>query len=136
MADYFAHWLEIGRREGAKLPKLFNVNWFRKDLESGEYLWPGFGENSRVLEWVFERCDGARRGASRRRSACCRREDALDLDGRRRQRRSGCDEVLKVDLDEWREEIPLDPRVLRRVRRQAAGGAARARWTGWRAGSR
>ena len=58
MADYFAHWLEIGRREGAKLPKIFYVNWFRKD-EDGKFLWPGFGENSRVLAWIFRRCDGA-----------------------------------------------------------------------------
>ena len=57
MADYFAHWLEIGRREGAQLPKVFYVNWFRKD-EDGKYLWPGFGENSRVLAYVFKRCDG------------------------------------------------------------------------------
>jgi phosphoenolpyruvate carboxykinase (GTP) len=57
MADYFAHWLEIGRREGAQLPKIFYVNWFRKD-EDGRFLWPGFGENSRVLEWVFRRCAG------------------------------------------------------------------------------
>src|SRR5207249_4747363 len=57
MGDYFAHWLQIGRREGAKLPKLFHVNWFRKDA-SGKFLWPGFGENSRVLAWIFRRCDG------------------------------------------------------------------------------
>jgi phosphoenolpyruvate carboxykinase (GTP) len=57
MADYFAHWLKIGRRDGAELPKVFYVNWFRKD-EDGKYLWPGFGENSRVLAYVFRRCDG------------------------------------------------------------------------------
>jgi phosphoenolpyruvate carboxykinase (GTP) len=57
MADYMAHWLKIGEREGANLPKIFYVNWFRKD-EGGRFLWPGFGENSRVLEWVFRRCDG------------------------------------------------------------------------------
>jgi len=62
MADYFAHWLEIGRKGDAeKLPKIFYVNWFRKD-EGGRFLWPGFGENSRVLSWVFERCTG--RGAA------------------------------------------------------------------------
>ncbi|MGB7685036.1 MAG: phosphoenolpyruvate carboxykinase (GTP) [Solirubrobacterales bacterium] len=57
MADYFAHWLKLGQREGAKLPRVFYVNWFRKDAD-GKFLWPGFGENSRVLEWVFRRCDG------------------------------------------------------------------------------
>ena len=58
MADYFEHWLEIGRRgDAAKLPRIFYVNWFRKDAD-GRFLWPGFGENSRVLEWVFRRCAG------------------------------------------------------------------------------
>ncbi|HEU5063827.1 MAG TPA: phosphoenolpyruvate carboxykinase (GTP), partial [Solirubrobacterales bacterium] len=57
MADYFAHWLKIGQREGAQLPRVFYVNWFRKDAD-GKFLWPGFGENSRVLEWVFRRCEG------------------------------------------------------------------------------
>ena len=57
MADYFQHWLNIGEREGAKLPKIFYVNWFRKDDE-GKFIWPGFGDNSRVLEWVYNRCKG------------------------------------------------------------------------------
>jgi phosphoenolpyruvate carboxykinase (GTP) len=57
MADYLAHWLKVGKREGAQLPRIFYVNWFRKDAD-GKFLWPGFGENSRVLEWVFRRCDG------------------------------------------------------------------------------
>ena len=56
MGDYFAHWLKVGRRSGAQLPKIFMVNWFRKD-EDGKFLWPGYGENSRVLAWVFRRCD-------------------------------------------------------------------------------
>ncbi len=58
MADYLRHWLEIGERDDAKLPKLFYVNWFRRD-EDGRFLWPGFGDNSRVIAWVFRRCDGA-----------------------------------------------------------------------------
>jgi len=57
MGDYFAHWLKVGATEGAQMPRVFYVNWFRKDDE-GRFLWPGFGENSRVLEWVFRRCEG------------------------------------------------------------------------------
>jgi phosphoenolpyruvate carboxykinase (GTP) len=56
MANYFGHWLEMGRRDGAKLPEIYMVNWFRKDDE-GRFIWPGFGENSRVLAWIFRRCD-------------------------------------------------------------------------------
>jgi phosphoenolpyruvate carboxykinase (GTP) len=57
MADYFGHWLSVGRTEGARLPRVFLVNWFRKD-DQGDYIWPGYGENSRVLEWIFRRCEG------------------------------------------------------------------------------
>jgi phosphoenolpyruvate carboxykinase (GTP) len=57
MADYFAHWLKLGERKGAKLPRIFLVNWFRKDAD-GKFLWPGFGDNSRVLAWIFRRCAG------------------------------------------------------------------------------
>ena len=58
MADYFGHWLTLGEQaDASKLPRVFYVNWFRKD-EDGHFMWPGFGENSRVLEWVFRRCDG------------------------------------------------------------------------------
>jgi phosphoenolpyruvate carboxykinase (GTP) len=57
MADYMGHWLKIGRRPGADLPRIFNVNWFRKD-EDGRFLWPGYGDNARVLAWIFRRLDG------------------------------------------------------------------------------
>jgi len=57
MADYWAHWLEIGRKAGATLPRIYLVNWFRKD-GNGRFLWPGYGENSRVIEWMFGRCSG------------------------------------------------------------------------------
>jgi phosphoenolpyruvate carboxykinase (GTP) len=57
MADYWGHWLEIGRKAGAVLPRIFLVNWFRKNA-GGRFMWPGFGENSRVIEWIFGRCSG------------------------------------------------------------------------------
>jgi phosphoenolpyruvate carboxykinase (GTP) len=57
MGDYFAHWLRVAQREGAEMPRVFYVNWFRKD-EDGRFMWPGFGENSRVLAWIFRRLTG------------------------------------------------------------------------------
>ena len=57
MADYFAHWLEVGRKAGARLPRIYLVNWFRKNAD-GKFMWPGFGDNSRVIEWMFGRCSG------------------------------------------------------------------------------
>lgn len=63
MGDYFGHWLKMGQGEGKQLPKIFHVNWFRKD-DSGKFLWPGFGDNSRILKWMFERIDGAANGVA------------------------------------------------------------------------
>ena len=57
MGDYFAHWLRVAKRDGAQMPKVFYVNWFRKD-DNGKFMWPGFGENSRVLAWIFGRLTG------------------------------------------------------------------------------
>ena len=58
MGDYFQHWINVGKKSTEeKLPKIFFVNWFRKSPE-GKFMWPGYGENSRVLAWIFERCDG------------------------------------------------------------------------------
>ena len=76
MGDYFAYWLSIGpSTTRAKLPRIFHVNWFRKG-EDGRFLWPGYGENIRVLDWIFRRCEG-RADAIRPRSACFRRPERL-----------------------------------------------------------
>ena len=105
MGDYLAHWLATGEREGAKLPKLFNVNWFRKDPDSGDYLWPGFGQNARVLAWVFRRCED---DAEARETAVglLPTPDSLDLTGLDLDAAT-IEAILDVDLDEWRAEIPL-----------------------------
>jgi phosphoenolpyruvate carboxykinase (GTP) len=105
MGDYFAHWLRIGETHDAqKLPKLFYVNWFRKDVD-GQFLWPGYGENSRVLAWVFERCAGA---AAAKDTPIGRlpTTDALPTDGLMLAA-GALDELLSVDEDEWRTELPL-----------------------------
>jgi phosphoenolpyruvate carboxykinase (GTP) len=105
MADYFAHWLAIGEREGARLPRLFNVNWFRKDPDDGSFLWPGYGENSRVLAWVFRRCDDAAEAVDtpigRVPAPGALETDGLDLTD------DEVAELLRVDADEWRREAAL-----------------------------
>ncbi len=103
MGDYFAHWLESGRREGAKLPKVFMVNWFRKD-DQGRFLWPGFGENSRVLAWVAERCDD--RGGTRQTPiGLVPAEGAIDTSGLDVSPEA-MEKLLEVDSDDWREQLP------------------------------
>jgi phosphoenolpyruvate carboxykinase (GTP) len=105
MADYWAHWLKFGEREGLVLPKIFYVNWFRKDLDTGRFLWPGFGENSRVLEWVFRRCDDAVQARDtpigRVPTPNALNTDGLDVPDEDLER------ILGVDPQEWKGEIPL-----------------------------
>jgi phosphoenolpyruvate carboxykinase (GTP) len=106
MADYWAHWLKIGKKahSPAKLPKIFYVNWFRKDLESGQFLWPGFGENSRVLEWVFRRCDDAVEAAEtpigRVPTTGSLNTEGLDMP------EEELEQILAVDAEQWKAEIP------------------------------
>jgi len=103
MGDYFGHWLKIGRREGAQLPRVFYVNWFRKDAE-GKFLWPGFGENSRVLEWVFRRCDGEA-GAVESPVGMLPAEGEINTDGLDVSDED-MRELLSVDADLVRQQLP------------------------------
>ncbi len=103
-ADYFAHWLKIGTStDDEKLPRIFFVNWFRRD-DNGRYLWPGYGENSRVLKWIFERVDGESSAAD---TPIGRLPpvDALDVDGLGITDEDLA-EILRVDHDGWRKAIP------------------------------
>jgi phosphoenolpyruvate carboxykinase (GTP) len=105
MADYFAHWLRIGTRvDPEKLPKIFYVNWFRKDAD-GRWLWPGYGENSRVLEWIFDRAAG-RGEAVETPIGWVPARGAIDLEGIGVSKEDMA-ELLRVDSDEWRAEVPL-----------------------------
>jgi phosphoenolpyruvate carboxykinase (GTP) len=105
MGDYFAHWLKIGASSDAShLPKICCVNWFRQD-KNGKFLWPGYGENSRVLKWIFERCDGKVHAKD---TPIGRIPEVADLDT------SGLEmsaahvaELLSVDIEGWLAEVPL-----------------------------
>jgi phosphoenolpyruvate carboxykinase (GTP) len=104
MGDYFAHYLTVGSRPGAKLPRIFYVNWFRTD-ENGKFLWPGYGENSRVLKWIFERCDG-KAGAADTPIGRLPRASDLDMQGLNIST-ANLAKLLSVDIDGWLAEVPL-----------------------------
>ena len=104
MADYWRHWLEIGTRQGAQMPLVYYVNWFRKG-DDGSFLWPGFGENSRVLKWVFERCDGSAKAVETP-IGSLPTTDSLDLDGLELSP-SALETLLSVDRKGWLHELPL-----------------------------
>ena len=102
--DYFQHWLDIGKRRGAKLPRLFYVNWFRKD-DQGRFIWPGFGENARVLKWVLDRVADAAEAVETPIGMVPKTEDldvgGLDLTA------DALEALLAVDAGEWRSELAL-----------------------------
>ncbi len=99
--DYFAHWLSFDKA-GAKLPKIFHVNWFRKGAD-GKFLWPGFGENLRVLEWIIERCEG-RAGAQETAIGLLPRAQDLHTQGLD-LREGALDELLAIDVPRWAAEV-------------------------------
>lgn len=101
MGDYFAHWLEMGKKLGDKAPKIFNVNWFRTDDE-GHFIWPGFGDNMRVLNWIVDRCEGKADAVETPIGYEPKPEDidteGLDID------LDTLKGLLNVDKDLWKEE--------------------------------
>jgi phosphoenolpyruvate carboxykinase (GTP) len=104
MADYWSHWLSIGERSGARLPKLYYVNWFRKSA-GGDFLWPGYGDNSRVLKWIFERCEGTAKAVETAIGSLPAAGEldlsGLSLDG------DDLRDLLSVDHEGWLAEVPL-----------------------------
>ncbi|MGO4255102.1 phosphoenolpyruvate carboxykinase (GTP) [Marmoricola sp. RAF53] len=102
--DYFGHWINMGKdNDASKMPKIFYVNWFRLD-ENGKFLWPGFGENSRVLKWIIERIDG-QAAAVETPIGHVPAPGSFDLDGLD-MTEAQLEQALAVDVEEWKAEIP------------------------------
>ncbi|MDH6116613.1 phosphoenolpyruvate carboxykinase (GTP) [Kitasatospora sp. GAS204B] len=107
MGDYFAHWIKLGAAaDASKLPKIYYVNWFRKNA-AGKFVWPGYGENSRVLKWIVERLQGTGAGVETP-IGVLPAKDALDLDGLDLSAED-LELLLSVDTDIWRQEAALIP---------------------------
>ncbi len=102
MGDYWAHWLEMGKKLGDKAPKIFNVNWFRTDDE-GNFIWPGFGDNMRVLDWIIDRCDGKADAVETAIGYEPKPED-INVDGLDDITTDTIKGLLNVDIDLWKQE--------------------------------
>jgi phosphoenolpyruvate carboxykinase (GTP) len=103
MGDYFAHWLKMGETGGDKMPKVFYVNWFRKSPE-GKFLWPGYAENSRVLKWIFERCEGTAKAVETP-IGNLPGPGGIDLAGLDDVSREDLAELLRVDVEGWLADV-------------------------------
>lgn len=105
MADYWKHWIEIGEKLDAdKAPKIFNVNWFRKD-DDGNFLWPGFGDNLRVLDWIIDRCEG-KVDADETAIGFVPKAEDINLNGIEDEvSKAQLEEILSVDKDLWKAEV-------------------------------
>jgi phosphoenolpyruvate carboxykinase (GTP) len=102
MGDYFQHWLNIGKKsDESKLPKIFFVNWFRKN-DAGKFIWPGYGDNSRVLAWIFDRCNNADNCVSTPIGNLPKPGSILRPDG---VSEDDMKHILDVDIDGWKAEI-------------------------------
>lgn len=104
MADYWGHWLEMGEKLGDKAPKIFNVNWFKQDDE-GNFIWPGYGDNMRVLDWIIERCEG-KADAVETPIGYVPTKTSINTEGIEDEvTPKVMDELLAVDKDLWKEEV-------------------------------
>ena len=104
VGDYWAHWLEMGEKLGDKAPKIFNVNWFKQD-ENGNFMWPGFGDNMRVLDWIIKRCEGKVDAVETPIGYLPKKGD-INLKGIEDEVTSEVeDKLLAVDIDLWKKEI-------------------------------
>jgi phosphoenolpyruvate carboxykinase (GTP) len=109
MGDYFRHWLKM-RKHIKYLPKIFSVNWFRKDA-SGQFMWPGFGENMRVLKWIIDRCHG-RSGAIETPLGWVPKSEDFDLSDMKDFKAEQLDAVQTIDVEEWKREVLLENEIL------------------------
>jgi phosphoenolpyruvate carboxykinase (GTP) len=121
MGDYFAHWLEMGEKleaSGAELPKIYCVNWFRKDGD-GKFVWPGFGENMRVLKWVIDRLEGQGGGTEHAFGVSPRYDDlhwhGLDFTP------AQFETVTSMDVDQWSEELALHAQLFETLKERLPG---------------
>jgi phosphoenolpyruvate carboxykinase (GTP) len=105
MADYWAHWLRVGKSLGTKAPAIFQVNWFRKG-DDGSFLWPGFGENSRVIEWIVRRLDGDVGAVSTPIGLLPDVEEDLNLDGLDLSA-DAARQLFEIDKASWQVECDL-----------------------------
>lgn len=104
VGDYWAHWLEMGEKLGDKAPKIFNVNWFKQD-ENGNFMWPGFGDNMRVLDWIIKRCEGTI-DAEKTPIGYLPKKGDINLKGIEDEVTSEVeDKLLAVDRDLWKKEV-------------------------------
>ena len=103
MADYWAHWIEMGEKLGDKAPKIFNVNWFRTDDE-GHFVWPGFGDNLRVLEWIIKRCEG-KADANETAIGYVPNAEDINLEGLDNFSIDTLKSILEVDKSLWANEL-------------------------------
>ncbi|PZX25470.1 PHOSPHOENOLPYRUVATE CARBOXYKINASE [Cupriavidus phytorum] len=127
MSDYFGHWLELGNKleaAGAKLPKIYCVNWFRKDAD-GNFVWPGFGENMRVLSWMIDRVEGKGQGAEHVFGTSPRYQD-LNWNGVEFSP-AQFEQVTSIDRDAWQKELALHDELFTQLKHHLPPALAQTR---------